>query len=95
MGTIYLIGPNDLVGPIDLICQNDLVGLIDLIGPNDLVGTIGSSLFVVPEYLSQRFDVPSFCKDPDFWLYLIGPSNAVFFIFCVTILCSDSMFRVQ
>ena len=66
MGTIDLIGRNDLVGPSDLIGLNDLVGLCDLIGMDDLVDPIGSSLFVVPEHLSLRFDVPSFCEELDY-----------------------------
>ena len=77
MGPIDLIGPNDLVGPINLIGlndlvvpigmigPNDLVGQRNLIGPNDLIGPIRSSLFVVPEDLSQQFDVPFFCEELD------------------------------
>ena len=68
------------MGTIDLIGTNDLVVTIDLIGPNDLVGPIGSSAFVVPEDLSQRFDVPSFCEDLDFRLFLIFLSGVMVFL---------------
>ena len=56
---------------------------------------IGSSWYFVLEDLSQRFDVPYFCEDLDFLLDIIGPIEAMVFLFYAMILCSDSMLRVQ